>query len=165
MAQNGTQGRSAVISDDGLYRYRLERVWSDTWPVVFVMLNPSTADAVQDDRTIGRCVAFAQRWGAGSLTVVNLYAYRATSPAALLDVADPVGPDNDAHLCNAVGGALLRGGAAVAAWGAWARTDRIAAVLRYPEMGSLYALGITKGGQPRHPLYVRGDVEPQRWPA
>jgi hypothetical protein len=73
---------SAVLSPDGVYRYRLDRVWGAGPRVLFVMLNPSTADATQDDPTLRRCLGFARDWGYGSLTVANLYAYRARGPQA-----------------------------------------------------------------------------------
>lgn len=93
----------AVISDDGLYRYLLERHWDDTTSsCTFVMLNPSTADALVDDPTIRRCVGFAKSFGCGSLRVVNLYAYRATKPAELWTVDDPVGPANGSYWFSAL---------------------------------------------------------------
>lgn len=76
--------RSAVVSDCGRYRYRLDRIWDTALPAVtFIMLNPSTADASNDDATIRRLAGtngFARRWGCGALIVVNLYAWRATTP-------------------------------------------------------------------------------------
>ena len=83
---------TAVISQDGLYRYHLERRWSDAPFLTFVMLNPSTADAEIDDPTIRRCVGFSKREGAGGIAVVNLYAFRATSPADLRQASAPYGP-------------------------------------------------------------------------
>jgi hypothetical protein len=77
--------RTATISDCGRYRYTLGRTWSDEPPVLFVMLNPSTADADVDDNTISKCIGFAKRWGHGGITVVNLYAWRATNPKELPD--------------------------------------------------------------------------------
>lgn len=59
-------GNGAALSPDGVYRYRLWRIWDDDLaPTAFVMLNPSTADAMQDDPTIRRCMSFARSWGAG----------------------------------------------------------------------------------------------------
>lgn len=89
---------TAGISECGTYRYWLCREWSPGLDsLVWLMLNPSTADATQDDPTIRRCMGFARRWGYGGITVVNLYAYRATNPRDLLTAADPVGPENDRY--------------------------------------------------------------------
>nr|WP_222109038.1 DUF1643 domain-containing protein [Streptomyces cupreus] len=155
---------SAVLSDCERYRYLLGREWDDAKPTaVFVMLNPSTADVLRDDPTIRRCLGYARAWGCGALMVANLYAWRATDPAALWAVEDPVGPENDAHLYAAATIAAASGGPLVAAWGANARQDRIAAVLALPGMDRLSALALTKDGQPRHPLYLKADLTPQPW--
>ena len=144
----------AIISDCGLYRYLLTREWDrEAPPALFVMLNPSTADATRDDPTVRRCVGFARAWGCGGLRVANLFAFRSASPGALHDAADPVGPDNDRHLREAAAGAKV----VVAAWGVMgALRDRegiVGDLLR--EAGvSVRCLGTTKGGHPRHPLYV-----------
>lgn len=160
---------SATLSEDGRYRYLLTRTWPqplDGDPyvsrILFVMLNPSTADARFDDPTIRRCVGFAQRWGYTDLTVANLYAYRATSPNDLWRADDPVGPLNNGYLRRAA----REAGLIVCAWGVHGLRDgRGAAVLRMlrdeprRHPGHLYCLGLTSGGEPRHPLYVRGDTE------
>lgn len=159
--------RGAVLSDCERYRYLLTRQWDDTKPpAVVVMLNPSTADAFDDDPTIRRLAGengFARHWGCGSLMVVNLYAWRATDPSQLWTVTDPVGPENDGHLHAAAQMARETGGPLVGAWGANARPDRIAAVLTLPGMERLTALAVTKGRQPRHPLYLAGNLTPQPW--
>lgn len=90
---------SASISGD--YRYRLGRAWAGGPTCTFIMLNPSTADADQDDPTIRRCVGFAKALGCGALEVVNLYAYRATNPRDLLRQDERVGPENDYWLREA----------------------------------------------------------------
>jgi hypothetical protein len=72
--------RHATISDCGKFRYRLWRKWGSGSPLLFVMLNPSTADGEQDDATIRRCLRFAMAHDFGELEVVNLYAYRCTDP-------------------------------------------------------------------------------------
>lgn len=153
--------RTAVISECGQYRYLLTRAWDETLPnATFVMLNPSTADATVDDPTIRRCVGFARTWGCGSLAVVNLYAYRATDPNELDAAPDPVGPDNDSYLTAA---ACVSGSLLIGAWGAHARSERITQVLALPGMHRLTALAVTRGGQPRHPLYLRADLTPEPW--
>ena len=151
--------RGADLSPCGQYRYRLWRIWDRARPtVLFIGLNPSTADAEQDDPTVRRCIGFAKEWGFGGIEVANLFAFRATDPAKLLTAADPVGQDNDAWL------ARLRSGspAAVAAWGAHplarTRANAIGASLR-----PLASLGVTKDGAPRHPLYVRMDTPLVVW--
>lgn len=150
---------AAEISPCGQYRYALGRRWGDGGTVAFVMLNPSTADATMDDPTIRRCMGFAKAWGYGGLVVANLYAYRATKPADLWKAANPIGPNNDEHLARVAAGCDQ----IVAAWGVNARPDRIAEVLALPGMDRLTALALTKDGQPRHPLYLRGDLVPQPW--
>ena len=150
----------AQFSADGVYRYFLHRRWLsmgvDHGVVCFVMLNPSTADAEIDDPTVRRCVGFARRWGFSTLWVVNLFAARATDPRALPFLLDPVGPLNDEYLRRSTALAQLT----VAAWGnAGALRDRGQAVK--PLIGPARCFGLTKLGQPRHPLYVRYYVELQ----
>ncbi|MCX4232077.1 DUF1643 domain-containing protein [Streptomyces ortus] len=154
---------SAILSDCDRYRYLLGREWADGPTAVFVMLNPSTADALRDDPTIRRCIGYARSWGCGALMVANLYAWRATDPNELWCAADPVGPDNDAHLYAAATIAAESKGPLVGAWGVNARLDRIAAVLALPGMDRLTALAVTKAGQPRHPLYLPSALTPQPW--
>jgi hypothetical protein len=152
--------RDAALSPDGLYRYYLSRRWGPGNPAVFVMLNPSTADAEQDDPTIRRCIGFARTWGHDGLFVVNLYALRSTDAAALWTADDPVGPDNDAWIRDIALAAQHVGAPVVAAWGAHARPDRVATVRALPGMHRLSGLALTKDGQPRHPLYLRSELRP-----
>lgn len=158
-----THGGNATFSQCGRYRYSLTRQWSPIrHPVVFVMLNPSTADANADDPTIRRCAKFAHSWGYGGIAVVNLFAFRSTDPAALKATDDPIGRDNDAHIISA-----SRDRYVIAAWGAHPfATERAAAVLKLLENRATYigCLGTTKDGHPRHPLYVKGDTEPVTFP-
>ena len=144
---------SAYISPDGLYRYSLERdLDADESVCTFVMLNPSTADGTYDDPTVRRCIRFARDWGYGRLRVVNLYAYRATKPRDLWLVNDPVGPDNNRVLAAA----FEESDCLIAAWGAKAKRQRVAEVMALP-YAPRKALGLTKAGAPRHPLYMRAN--------
>src|SRR5438128_12388833 len=86
--------KNAHISADGKYRYFLSRILGCGPITTFIMLNPSTADAEVDDATIRKCLGFCQRWGCGTLQVINLFAIRTPHPAAMKQVEDPVGPDN-----------------------------------------------------------------------
>lgn len=151
---------NAILSDDGLYRYWLERRWGDGAAVTFVMLNPSTADATQDDPTIRRCIGYAKAWGYNSLVVVNLYALRSTDPKGLWTADDPVGPDNNNWIQLAACGAYISNAPLVAAWGANAKPNRVADVRSLSRMDRLSALGLTKAGQPKHPLYLKADLRP-----
>lgn len=149
----------AVLSPDGRYGYLLTRRWAEGPVATFVMLNPSTADAAQDDPTIRRCIAFAKRENCGGLAVVNLFAYRATKPSELSQVVDPVGPENDSWPRTTLSG----NGLVIAAWGMHGPGDLAEAVVRLAG-DRLRALGVTKDGRPRHPLYVRGDAPLVPWP-
>jgi hypothetical protein len=151
--------RGAELSEDGVYRYELTRRWSTAPRDVWIMLNPSTADADLDDPTIRRCIGFSRRWGAGAISVVNLFALRAVDPNALRRHPDPIGPDNDTAIARAVQVARGTGGRVIAAWGTHVMTVHRARRVR-PLIGEpLLALGLTRGRHPRHPLYVRGDAQ------
>jgi hypothetical protein len=152
-----TTARAARISDCGRYRYGLIRRWSEAPALLVVMLNPSTADAELDDPTIRRCLGFARRDGYGAIIVLNLYAYRATDPKALLTCDDPVGPKNDGYLFRHLWAAKLQQRPVLAAWGVHGATGRVAEVLALAPGVDWRCLGTTKAGSPRHPLYVRGD--------
>lgn len=156
----------ARLSDDELYRYTLGRRWGaldDRGAAVFVMLNPSTADATLDDPTVRRCIGFAKSLGCGGVHVVNLYAYRATRPSDLWKAADPVGPENDEILRGTFRAAHEEMRPIIAAWGANAKPERVQQVVRLAGSAPLSALGVTKDGHPRHPLYLRRDATPEPW--
>lgn len=149
----------ATFSPDGVYRYRLLRRWSRGARVVWVMLNPSTADAQRDDPTIRRCIGFSRAWGFGAMEVVNLYALRATEPGVVRGHDEPVGPENDRYIVAAAS----RGAHVIAAWGAFpwaaARADHVLELLMRARR-PVRCLGLTRGGHPRHPLYARADARP-----
>jgi hypothetical protein len=155
---------SAILSPDGLYRYRLTRTWGDGPMATFLMCNPSTADASVNDATIVRCREFARSWGCGGLCVGNAYGLRSTDPKGLWLAPDPVGPKNDAYLTQLAARAWSRGWPLVVAWGMNVKPGRVAQVLALPGMGNLQALGVTKSGAPRHPLYLRSDAVLRPWP-
>lgn len=156
---------AAIISPCGKYRYVLRRSLGSIlrWhrPILFVMLNPSTADSHKDDPTIRRCMAFAKREGCTQLTVVNLFALRATDPKELKMASDPVGPANDDYLRDEINQHQIS--PIVCAWGAHPiATLRAAEVLKKFE-ADLCCLGTTKKGAPRHPLYVKSDQPLERY--
>lgn len=166
--------RSAEISECGKYRWWLRRSWQ-LWDkegmhirgrgvCCFVMLNPSTADGTQDDPTIRRCIAFARRWGYDSLSVRNLFPWRATDPRELFKAETVTGgPRGDVELATASTADLV-----VLAWGCNVPFGRdVEALQMFADQApakQLHCLGKTKSGHPRHPLYVRGDTVPVVFP-
>jgi hypothetical protein len=151
---------NAVISACGRYRYVLTRqVGPGERAVTFVMLNPSTADAMKDDHTIRKCIGFARRWKCAKLTVLNLFAFRATKPSDMKKASDPVGPENRAWFDRVL--AAPGDGLVVCAWGvhgAHLGQDRI--VLGWLDRLGIrpHALAITKDGHPQHPLMLGYDA-------
>ena len=154
---------NAVISPDAQYRYALDREWAGLFSggvCCWVMLNPSTADAQQDDPTVRRCIYFAQRWGYQAITVLNLFAYRATDPKELRGVEDPVGPDNELWFERVLG----RSDAVVCAWGNHGNLHGQSEIglewIRRAGHEPL-ALRVTGQGQPQHPLYLPSGLAPE----
>ncbi len=158
-------GAGALFDEDSLYRWRLWRAWDASRSrLLWVLLNPSTADAHHDDPTLRRCVGYAARWGYGAVEVVNLFALRSTDPRALHAAVDPVGHANNAHIATAA----LEADLVVCGWGAHAlASSRAAAVvdLLCDAGHLLHCIGVTKAGQPRHPLYARGSAVATPWTA
>ena len=175
----------ARISQCGTYRYKLWREWRGShdpknwrWlgkdgagenygeprACLFVMLNPSTADGEKDDATIRRCVGFAKSWNFERLEVVNLFAYRATKPRDVLarqnQREDIIGWQNSELIASAA----IDAGLIVCAWGANAAdldptNDHAETVRGWLGNQAHFALGFTKDGHPRHPLYVPLDAK------
>lgn len=151
------------INDE--YRYRLVREWDTSLPaVMFVMMNPSTADPVYDDPTVAKCRRYAEDWGYGSLLVGNTFAYRATDQKRLLAASDPIGPDNDTHLQDMANRASLL----VFAYGKphrslRARGPAVARLLSQNSARTLHVLQLCADGTPSHPLYLRGSLKPSLW--
>jgi len=148
----GSASSWAVLSACGRYRYLLGRTWDAALPVVvWIMLNPSTADHAKLDPTIRKCIGFTRRWGGGGIVVGNLFAWRATDQAMLLAQKDPVGPWNDEAIALALC-ATTRRWPAVAGWGKiHKRWDtRAAEVIRM--LHGAHCIGVNDNGSPRHPL-------------
>ena len=156
MLMNGLLvNKNATFSDCRKYRYALSRTWNGKKKtILFIGLNPSTANEKIDDPTIRRCINYAQNWGYGSLLMVNLFAYRATMPSELKNVKNPIGNDNDLHIIELSKKADL----AVAAWGnEGTLLNRDKEVKKL--IPNLMCLKINKSGQPAHPLYQKKDLK------
>lgn len=149
----------AEFSPCGQWRYGLWRRWVHGGRcnmVAFVGLNPSTADESVDDPTVRRCIQFAKDWGYHGMYMLNAYAFRATDPKDMQAAADPVGPDNDEKLWYYTRFVTL----IVVAWGVHCDDERELQVLRTLNR-PVMCLGTTKGGKPKHPLYLARSTKPQ----
>lgn len=153
---------TAVFSPDQKYRYTLERNFYGTEQrAIFVMLNPSTATAEEDDPTIRRCIGFAKSWGCAGLTVLNLFAYRATDPRELKKVINPFGPENERHIKERCAGRIV-----VCAWGTngvYMGQDRRVLTWLHNVGATVSALKITANGHPSHPLYLPKTCTAREW--
>lgn len=146
------------------WRYWLKRTWErELDPLVVIGLNPSTADERFDDPTVRRCVNRARRMGHGGLVMLNAFAYRSTDPAGLTAPGvEPVGAENDRSLVEQTTGRRV-----ICAWGVHGTLmcrDRAVLALIAPVAREVLCLGVTKDGQPKHPLYLRSDLEPVPYP-
>jgi hypothetical protein len=147
--------KAAVFSSDRKYRYALWRIWDERKPLaMFTGLNPSTANEDTDDPTTIRCMGFAASWGYGGHCMTNMYGLCSRDPEALR-TGDPIGPDNDAWLVYLA----ANSGLVVACWGHWeimpGRKEAVRKLIPH-----LYCLGLTKAGQPRHPLFLPRGTRP-----
>lgn len=145
--------KSAYISQDNQYRYKLFRCWDENKPtIMFVMLNPSTADSEKDDPTIRRVIHFSKSWGYGGVYVVNLYAFRSTNPKELKNIEDPIGKDNIFHIKSLIG--LVE--KVIYAWGNNKKEPSwLGDIVHTP-----YCIDISKNGIPKHPLYLKKELQP-----
>ena len=159
---NSTMDRGAQFSGCRNYRYSLWRVWNDDLPaLMFIGLNPSTADENEDDPTIRRCIGFAELLGYGGVLMLNLYAWRSTDPKELKKAVNPVGRENNTYIRMYHESA----GRTIACWGANVFGGRDLDVCDLPRPpyplaktqtigDDLWCFGTTKDGHPRHPLYL-----------
>ena len=163
----GSGRKDACFSGDRVYRYTLRRQWnvpirSHLSMAAFVGLNPSTADEMTDDPTVRRCINYAFDWDYDGMWMLNIFAYRATNPNDLKAQERPAGSEND----RAIVDVAKRADLVVCCWGAHGRHQGrgplVENMLRTAGL-SLYHLGTTKHGHPRHPLYLPRDRGPREW--
>ena len=157
----GLKDRGAELSPCGIYRYTLTREWEDGRCVAWLMFNPSTADAEQDDATIRKCVGFSKRWGYGRMVVVNLYAVRSRDPKAIARIIDPVGPLNNYWITES----FKEAREIVCAWGCaqhavriGRRIDEVMKIAHAADVPTI-CLGQRRDYHPRHPLMLPYSTE------
>lgn len=169
-ACQGTAASYAEVSPCGRYRWRLGRRWGPGPLVLFVLLNPSTADAFEPDPTSTRCEGYARRWGFDGFEIVNLFSWRATEPKDLNAVH---GSSNLYGLRHTAGhrAALRECDLVVVGWGsltarrwAWPAARKTLAQL-LESHGQVFALKTNQDGTPGHPLYLRADLDLQPYGA
>lgn len=152
--------RGAAFSPCRKYRYRLWRIWDKARsPLLFCMLNPSTADELANDPTVERCERRSRAMGYGGLVIVNIFAWRSTDPKMLYALADPVGSENDATILAEA----TKDGLVICGWGKHgALNERGSTVARMLLDNDVqpHALKINADGSPAHPLYIGYDVQP-----
>lgn len=149
---------SAILSDDKLYRYVLQRVLAGEGLIyAFFGVNPSTADASLDDATVRKWIGFVRRWGGSRFLVGNAFAYRSTQVRRLAEVSDPIGPDNARYLQRIVSVADVL----VPCWGDSGKLPRElrpqldAVMLMLMRSGKpVRTFGYTNSGDPKHPLML-----------
>ena len=155
----------AVFSSCEKYRYRLWRHWEKNGKptLAWILLNCSTATASANDPTVERCERRARMMGFGGVEVVNIFAYRATDPLVMKAQEDPIGPDNDRAILEAIADC----GMVICGWGthgAHMNRGREVTSMLISKGVDLHCLTITEGGHPGHPLYVGYDVVPKPFP-
>lgn len=139
----------AEFDKDRNYRYALWRIWNEDKPVImFIGLNPSTANELTNDPTIKRVIKLADHNGYGGFYMMNLFAIISSDPKYLLSCADPLGQndhwlDNIAMECDAI----------CFAWGVFRQAKERAALVK-TKFPSAYCLRKTKDGHPWHPLFI-----------
>lgn len=163
MTEIRSEAGPATFSRDRRYRYTLTRVWDMTKPkILWVMLNPSTADEANLDPTLRRCLDYSYQWGYGMFAVVNLYAIRSTDRLAILKEPEPIGVDNDAYIMKYAKAADL----VMAGWGTYGyyndRGKKVRAMIE-AEGITLHQLFLTGDGHPGHPLYLPKTLTPTPW--
>jgi hypothetical protein len=149
--------KDAVFSPDRKHRYALIRVWNNELPrIMFIGLNPSTANEKENDPTIRRVINFAKGWGFGGVYMCNLFSFVTPYPSELKKAKDNL--ENDFHLryYTSISKEVL------CAWGAFPeigeRSSQVYKMLKNYS-AEFSALQINKNGSPKHPLYVKADIK------
>lgn len=160
---------SAILSPCGLYRYRLERTVGMTGPVfAFFGINPSTADATEDDATVRKWIGFTKTWGGSRFIVGNVSPYRSTDVRQLANVTPwlHIERDNWVHLEAIVKAADVL----VPCWGDRGKVPRVMhnSIDRLRDWllttgKPVKHLGLTKSGDPKHPLMLGYDTPLLSW--
>lgn len=155
----------AGISSCGIYRWWLYRCWAVDKPlIIWIMMNPSTADHTKNDPTISKIMRYSKKWGYGGVLVLNIYAFRSSKPENLPQVmSEAVGPRNDWWIKTMFRYAARKKIPVVCAWGVrhqnrgdWVRVAADDAGLQ------LMCLELALNAEPKHPRFLSEDLRPRR---
>ena len=156
---NNSKYSGAEFSKCRKYRYTLWRTWDESKPkIMFLGLNPSTADETKNDPTVTRCINYSKLWGYGGMYMMNIFAYRTTYPVELKKQLDPIGPDNN-NWIKKISKSVDK---CVGAWGNDGefldRSIEIKGIVK-----NLFCLKINGSGEPAHPLYLKSNLKPIKY--
>ncbi len=155
--------RKARYSDCEKFRYSLEiKFGTGLFPrvnpamIAWIGLNPSTATERANDNTVTRCVNWTREWGYSGMTMLNLYAYRATDPKDMIAAGYPVGEETDRIIRRV----CLKAAKVILCYGNHGQGERVMDLFRILDGIQCHAMRITKAGRPEHPLYLKGSTVP-----
>ena len=156
--EGGTMKRSAIFDKNKRYRYQLKRIWDKDRPsICWILLNPGLMGDDEEDETVSKCIEYSQKWGYGSLILVNLFAYRSAYIKDLLESSEPVGEENDQYIIEA----SRQSDRTLLAWGGSGNfMNRNQHVLKQLDMNKTYCLKVLIDGNPAHPLLLPQSQEP-----
>tara|TARA_Y100000310_G_C20698667_1_gene827657 strand:+ start:5255 stop:5773 length:519 start_codon:yes stop_codon:yes gene_type:complete len=153
---NGTKS-FAIYSPSGKHRYLLNRTWNPSGKsLLYIGLNPSTATEISNDPTITRVINFAKREGFGSISICNLFSYRATLPSDLKSSSDPIGKETDPFILQQA----KKADSILLGWGnhaSFLERGKSVQNLLLPHKEKTFCLGLTKSNEPKHPLYLKSE--------
>lgn len=148
----------ALFSECEKYRYSLTRIWDEKKPTyLFIGLNPSVANSIDDDKTMKRIIDFVKRWGGGGLYMANLFSYVATKSYEMWESDEPIGTNNDQSIIELSN----KADTIVLCWGSdghkHPRALEVINLLK--DNHTLYCLKKNKDMSPKHPLYTAKDTD------
>ena len=163
-----SQFQGAVFDHTKKHRILLWRLWDEKPRVLFIGLNPSTANELIDDPTVRRLASFAQSWAYGGFYLCNVFSYCTAHPEELSSARRPT--PKATHPANQ--GAILMAekltALSVLMWGdgilkvenGWSFAADVAN-LAGP---TVLCFGKTKKGNPVHPLYLSRNAQLTEYP-
>lgn len=154
----------AGISSDGKYRWWLFRCWAASLPlIIWIMMNPSTADHQKNDPTILKIIRYSRKWGFGAVLVLNIYAFRSSKPENLPQVLDEaVGKSNDWWIRTIFRFAVRKKVPVICAWGVKHKERGAQVRVVADEAGlRLMCLELALNAEPKHPRFLSEDLRPR----